>query len=269
MQLLLALTQCRDEIAGHVNRIDRTRCQRGMRLQSATVSAVRTLALVPEHELHVGRLTDHAQKRPYRRQVQHVEQTPHTDTADLFVMGQRQLQWPVQGMVGGIEHGVDSQRDKALHIATATAINPPVLHRRLKRREGPGLARCRYHIGVPGQQNPRHFPWTGTGEQVGFFTGGILDDQRLDALGQQQIAHVLDQGHVRLRRNGVKGHQTLENIQYAGFHEALLRCSTEEANRLMENGKIEVLVLPVLISSAITSPTPGPSWKPWPLKPNA
>jgi hypothetical protein len=33
-------------------------------------------------------------------------------------------------------------------------------------------------------------------------------------------------------------------------------------NRRIENGSIEVLVLPVLINSAMTSPTPGPSWKP-------
>ncbi|MNF75590.1 hypothetical protein D3C85_1058590 [compost metagenome] len=177
-------------------------------------------------------------------------------------MGQRQLQRPTQRMIGGIEHGVDSQRDKALHIATATAIDPTVLHGRLKRRKGPGLPRCRHHVGMAGEQNPRHLPRTGTGEQVGLFAAGVLDDQRLDALGQQQIAHVLNQGHVRFRRNGFKGHQAFKNVQYTGLHEALLRCSTEEAKRLMENGKIEVLVLPVLISSAITSPTPGPSWKP-------
>jgi hypothetical protein len=40
-------------------------------------------------------------------------------------------------------------------------------------------------------------------------------------------------------------------------------------NRRISKGLIKVLVLPVLISSAITSPTPGPSWKPWPQKPNA
>jgi hypothetical protein len=39
--------------------------------------------------------------------------------------------------------------------------------------------------------------------------------------------------------------------------------------RRISNGLIKVLVLPVLISSAITSPTPGPSWKPWPQKPKA
>src|SRR5262249_21218596 len=42
-----------------------------------------------------------------------------------------------------------------------------------------------------------------------------------------------------------------------------------EANRRMWNGSIGVDVAPVAISSAITSPTPGPSWKPCPQKPNA
>jgi hypothetical protein len=36
----------------------------------------------------------------------------------------------------------------------------------------------------------------------------------------------------------------------------------EVANRRIWKGSMDVLVLPVLISSAITSPTPGPSWKP-------
>src|SRR5579863_302266 len=41
------------------------------------------------------------------------------------------------------------------------------------------------------------------------------------------------------------------------------------AKRRMSNGSSGVLVAPVSISSAITSPTPGPSWKPCPQKPNA
>ncbi|MNC09869.1 hypothetical protein D3C75_574990 [compost metagenome] len=73
LQLLLALTQRGDEVASHVNRIDRTRCQGGMGFQAATVRTVRALALVPKYELHVGRLTDHAQKRPHRRQMQYIQ----------------------------------------------------------------------------------------------------------------------------------------------------------------------------------------------------
>ena len=41
------------------------------------------------------------------------------------------------------------------------------------------------------------------------------------------------------------------------------------AKRPIWNGASGVLVVPVAISSAITSPTPGPSWKPWPQKPKA
>ncbi|MNY12595.1 hypothetical protein D3C86_1456830 [compost metagenome] len=73
LQLLLALTQRSDEVASHVNRIDRARCQGGMGFQAATVRTVRTLALVPKHKLHVGRLTNHAQKRPQRRQMQYIQ----------------------------------------------------------------------------------------------------------------------------------------------------------------------------------------------------
>ena len=36
-----------------------------------------------------------------------------------------------------------------------------------------------------------------------------------------------------------------------------------------EEGRIGVVVVPVAISSAMTSPTPGPIWKPWPQKPKA
>jgi hypothetical protein len=39
-------------------------------------------------------------------------------------------------------------------------------------------------------------------------------------------------------------------------------------NRAMSKGAIARFERPVAISSAISAPTPGASWKPWPLKPN-
>ncbi len=150
-----------------------------------------------EHELHVGRLANHTQKRSHRRQVQHIEQAPHPHATDLFVMGKRQLQWPVQGVVSGIEHGVDGQRNETFHVTTATPVHPSIAHGRLERRNGPGLPRRRHHVGVAGQQDPGQLTRTGAGEQVGLLAALILDDQRLDTLAQQQLAHVLDQGQVR------------------------------------------------------------------------
>src|SRR4026209_2920349 len=42
----------------------------------------------------------------------------------------------------------------------------------------------------------------------------------------------------------------------------------EAEKRAMLKGSIGMLVAPVVISSAIKAPTPGPSWKPWAEKPN-
>ena len=42
----------------------------------------------------------------------------------------------------------------------------------------------------------------------------------------------------------------------------------EAEKRAMLKGSIGMLVAPVVISSAISAPTPGPSWKPWAEKPN-
>src|SRR6516162_10188264 len=41
-----------------------------------------------------------------------------------------------------------------------------------------------------------------------------------------------------------------------------------DANRAMLKGSIGRLLRPVAISSAISAPRPGPSWKPCPQKPN-
>lgn len=224
---------------------------------------------MPEHELHARGFADQAQERPHRRQVQHVQQAAHADATDFLVMGQRQLQRPAQGAVGGIEHGVYGQGDKPLHVAAAAPVEAPALLGDLERRQGPGLAGDGHHVGMPGQQDPWQLPRPGAGEQVGLAPAFVLDDQRLDALAQQQLAHVFDQRQVRLRGHGVEGDQALEDLQYPGFHEALLRCAVVPAKRRIEKGSIGVLVLPVAISSAITSPTPGPSWKPWPQKPKA
>lgn len=87
-------------------------------------------------ELHVGRFTDDAQKRPLRREMQNVQQTPNTDAADLFVMGQRQLQRAGQVQVGGIEHAINSESDETLHVATAAPVNPTVALGGLKRWHG-------------------------------------------------------------------------------------------------------------------------------------
>nr|GEY87539.1 hypothetical protein [Tanacetum cinerariifolium] len=92
LQVLLALTQRRDEVAGHMNGVDRARRQGRMRLLAPAMGAVGPLALVAQYKLHVGRFADHAEKRPHRGQVQHVEQASHAHATDLLVMGQRQLQ---------------------------------------------------------------------------------------------------------------------------------------------------------------------------------
>jgi hypothetical protein len=146
-------------------------------------------------------------------------------------MRQGQLQRTTQRAAGGLEHGVDRQGDKALHVTAATAVDPPILDCRLEGRQRPGLARRRHHIGMPGQQKARHIAWAGAGEQVGLAPALVLDDQRLDALAQQQLADVFDQRQIRLRRDGLEGDQPFENLQDTGFHEALLRCRDEVANR--------------------------------------
>ncbi|RMR99929.1 hypothetical protein ALP75_202242 [Pseudomonas syringae pv. actinidiae] len=233
-----------------------------MCLLASTEGAIGRLALVPDSKLHQRRFADHAQEWTHRRKVQHVQQTPHADAADFLIVGQGQLQRTQQGHVCRIEHGVDRQRNKALHVAGATAIDTAVAQGGLERRHRPRLAGSRHHVGVAGKQHARHITRAGAGEQVGLFAGLVLDDQRLDALAGQQLADVFDQCHVRLRRHGVEGDQALEDFQCAGAHEALLACSVTMSKRRMSNGLIEVLVVPVLISSAITSPTPGPSWKP-------
>jgi hypothetical protein len=122
---------------------------------------------------------------------------------------------------------------------------------------------------MPGQQNPRAILWANTGEQVGLAPALVFDDQRIDTLARQQVAHVVNQRQVRFRGDSLESDQSLEDFQRTRSHDALLLGSAMPAKRLMWKGLIAVLVLPVLISSAITSPTPGPSWKPWPLKPNA
>ncbi|MCY1446865.1 hypothetical protein D9M71_634560 [compost metagenome] len=122
---------------------------------------------------------------------------------------------------------------------------------------------------MPGQQDARHVARTDAGEQVGLASALVLDDQRFDTLARQQLADVVDQRQIRLRGDGVEGDQPFEDVQRPRSHDALLRGSAVLAKRLTWKGVIWLLVLPVLISSAITSPTPGPSWKPWPLKPKA
>src|SRR3546814_248054 len=73
--------------------------------------------------------------------------------------------------------------------------------------------------------------------------------------------------HARVRVHGMTSSYMMTDKRLPAVVTSRQRRAV--ANRLMWNGSIGVDVVPVAISSAMTSPTPGPSWKPWPQNPKA
>ncbi len=175
-------------------------------------AAQRQLALVTQHRLEFGRLTDHAQQRLDRLRVEPLDQRAYAQAANLFVIGQRDMHRHPQRRLHQRRHLSQYTRDEALHIGRATAIQLAVLFREVERRDRPMLAIHRHPIRVAGQHNAGQ-PGRADGcQQVGLALLLIEQQLRGHPVALQIGAHEVDQGQVGFTAGGIKAHQVRQQL---------------------------------------------------------
>ncbi|MNX99924.1 hypothetical protein D3C86_1324010 [compost metagenome] len=198
-----------------VHALRRQRRMRGLALHAAAVGVD---ALVRHDHAHAGRLADDAAARPHATVSQFGQKIRRAHAADLLVERQRVVHRLAQP---GFQDGWQQRQagaDEAFHVAGAPPIKLAVADHGLERVGGPVLAVYRHHVGVAGQHDAAVGGAIGRRhghEQVGLVALRVVAQMRPQPLGQEVVAHGLDQAEIRMARRGVVRHQPLGPVERA------------------------------------------------------
>lgn len=169
-------------------------------------------AFMTEHRLHLRRLADEAQRRFLRRGLQKIHQAAHTETADLFVIGEGQMQWHAQRRRQKVIHCRQHAGEKPLHIGAAAAIVAAIALGEAERRNAPGLAVHRDHVGVAREHHPTAAGRPQPGVEIGLTARRVIKAARRHAAGSEKIGDPVDHRQVRMAAGGVKSQQRGEDV---------------------------------------------------------
>src|SRR4029450_10205228 len=95
-----------------------------MRLVPADTTAPALLALVSDDERHAGRLSDDASQRR-NAALRHIrDQSSHPDAANLFVIGQREMERALQSPPRAFRDGRETSGGAGLQVGNAATGDP-------------------------------------------------------------------------------------------------------------------------------------------------
>ena len=129
-----------------------------MGLASAHPAAEVALALVRDDRLHVGRLADDAAGRPDAALGEVRHQAAHAEERRLLVIGQRQVDRHVPLRFEEARRPREGDRDEALHVGRAAAVDATVGVVRAERVARPVLPVDRHRVGVTRQHDAAGTP---------------------------------------------------------------------------------------------------------------
>ena len=216
LETLGHVAQLADHARRHLDRVDRVRRQRGMRLLAAHAAAVAVHALVRDGRHHAGRLADDAGQRPDPRVAQVGDQLAHAEAADLLLVAEGQVHGKGRVAVQERLRIGDGQRDEALHVGRTPAEQLAVAHHRLQRVGAPVLAVPRHRVGVAGQDHTGRLAFAQRGEQVGLGPVRVEGQPAGDAQPGQLVTEEVDQFQVGVGADGVHPHQRAGELEGAG-----------------------------------------------------
>ena len=154
-QQILMAAQHLHELGRKMNRVEQSRREGGMTACAVEDRAGCQLALMPEPDRHRRRLSDDTKPKWRRREAQFVKQRSDADTADLLIVGKRNVQrrgyCAARRKVGGAQRA----GDVAFHVGCAAAkqfLSPWRQHKRIR---APCLTLNRDDIGMAGQDDAR------------------------------------------------------------------------------------------------------------------
>ncbi len=201
---------------------------RGMRLEAGELGDVDLGALVGVDHRHHGRLADDDGARA-RHLARHAGgQCVGADAADLLVIGQREMDRPLERRLLELGQHGEADRVERLHVAGAAAVILAVLERQRPRIAVPRLAVDRHDVGVAAQHHAVLHVRPDGREQVGLAAVLARHQLGLDAVSLEIGLNVLDQRQIGIARSGVERHETAQHFDGTddlSCHDAL--CSTQ------------------------------------------
>ncbi|KTT87946.1 hypothetical protein NS44R_15140, partial [Mammaliicoccus sciuri] len=160
--------------------------------------------LVADDHLHPGRLADEAAERLHALARDLAQHRTDTDAADLLVIGDRKMDRRLQVDLDHLRHHSGTDRDKALHVGGAAAVQLSVALDQFKRVVGPVLSRDRHDVGVPRQNQACLVLRADRDPQRGFLPGVIHDSLAADAERSEIALDVIDQWQIAAVADGVE-----------------------------------------------------------------
>ena len=191
-----------------------------MALASRADRARGDLALVRDGRAHKRRLADQAERGRRGERGPAVEQSPHADAADLFVIAEGELQRSLEA--GRVDRLESRQRagEKPLHVGGSSRKSAASACREGEGVAAPGLALRGHDVGMAGQHEARQVARADRSEEVRLGSGLVEDKFALDPNPREACSHVVDQFEIGARADGRKGDQRLQQRQrllHAGF----------------------------------------------------
>ena len=77
---------------------------------------------MPKDQLHIGRLSNNAEGRLYRKLADTVDKAQHTCTTQLLVIGDGNVDRHLEIATGQLRHKGEDNAYKALHIASTATV---------------------------------------------------------------------------------------------------------------------------------------------------
>ena len=138
-----------DQFRGILDGVHALRGQARMCLKATHVALIAHFTLMADDHLHQGWLTDDAHHRFRLNLVRKLgDQGPDSDAADLFVMTEGEVDRYLQTPFEEFRCISETDRDKALHVASAAAEELRVFFDDIERVGMPILPIDRHHVGV-------------------------------------------------------------------------------------------------------------------------
>ena len=151
----------------------------GVRGLSAHRAAIASLSLVGDDRLHHRRLSYDARLRTDAGTRQVLDHAAHAHAAHFLVIGAREMQRQREATLHEFRHESQGNRDKALHVRGAAAIEPPVPFAKSERVGIPGLSFHRNDVGVTGERDTRAVARTQRDEKIGLAPRVVVGETKL------------------------------------------------------------------------------------------
>ena len=191
--------------------------------------AVPRPTLLPRDHPHHRRLAHHHRTRPRQMRGHRPDHRRRTQQTKFLIMAQCNLDRAFDPRRQRQRHRRQSQCHKALHVAGAAPVQPPLPFRHRPRIRPPDLTFHRNHIRMPRQDHPTGFPRPDIGVKRRFAAILVPHPVRRHAMSRQIAFDPIHQRQIAVTTDRREAHQPIQNIarqlHSMFFHSAGYACT--------------------------------------------